>query len=202
MPLYGTDGYKTVFPVLDIINHYTNTVSAHRPKKSLQTLFWYNQLSDYFRTMSRVLKREQRLNRVFQVRFLRFHFCTPRLQHRVGEFLSVWHPHPNSLTPPGSVHPLPATDVAPGKCDSQREGQFRRRGRSPARAAHPDASRGACAPFCKFLEEALGYVEKCFVAEERAARRREGGPRPVVSRAATAGASVLHAERASGEEGA
>lgn len=100
------------------------------------------------------------------------------------------------------MHPLPATDVAPGKRGSQREGQFRRRGRSPARAARPGASRGACAPFCKFLEEALGYVEKCFVAEERAAQQQEGAPRPAVSRAATAGASVLHVERASGGAGA
>lgn len=100
------------------------------------------------------------------------------------------------------MHPLPATDIAPGKGDSQREGQFRRRGRSPARAARPDASRGACAPFCKFLEEALGYVEKCFVVEERVARRQKGGPRPAVSRAATADASVLHVERVSGGEGA
>lgn len=100
------------------------------------------------------------------------------------------------------MHPLPATDIAPGKCDSQREGQFRRRGRSPARAAHPDASTGACAPFCKFLEEALGYVEKCFVVEEWVVQQQKGGPRPVVLKAVTAGASVLHVERVSGGEGA
>lgn len=116
--------------------------------------------------------------------------------------LSVWHTHLNSLTPPGSVHPLPATDIAPGKCDSQREGQFRRRGHSPARAAHPDASMGVCAPFCKFLEEALGYVEKCFVVEERVVQQQKGGPHPAVSKAAMADASVLHVEKVSGGAGA
>lgn len=45
-------------PVLDMIDHYTNTVSAHWPKKSLQTVFWYNQLSNYFRTVSCILKQE------------------------------------------------------------------------------------------------------------------------------------------------
>ena len=109
--------------------------------------------------------------------------------------------HPDSLAPPGSVHPLPATDVAPGKRNSQRRGQFRRSGHSAARAVRLDASMGVCAPFCKFLEEALGYVEKCFVVEEQAVQRQNGGARLVVSKVVMEDVSVLHVEKVSEGEG-
>ena len=95
------------------------------------------------------------------------------------------------------MHPLPATDVAPGTCDSQRKGQFRRSGHSPAMVVHLDASMGVCAPFYKFLEEALGYVEKCFVVEEQVVQQQNGGPHLVVSKVVMEDASVLHVEKVS-----
>lgn len=71
-------------PVLDIIDHYTNTVSAHWPKKSLQTVFWYNQLSNYFRTMSCILKQEQQVNRVFHQKVC---FCNSISVHYISNAL-------------------------------------------------------------------------------------------------------------------
>lgn len=151
--------------------------------------------------MSCILKEEEQVNQFFtrmSVFAIPFLYTAFPIHWRV---FSVWHTHPNSLAPPGSVHPLPATDVAPGRCDSQRRGQFRRSGHSPARAVRLDASMGVCAPFCKFLEEALGYVEKCFVVEERVVQQQNGGPRLVVSKAVMEDASVLHVGKVSEGEG-
>lgn len=95
------------------------------------------------------------------------------------------------------MHPLPATDVVPRKCNSQHKVQLRRSGRSPARVVRLGASMDGCAPVCKFLEEALGYVEKCFVVEGQVAPQQNGGPHPVVSKKGMADASVLHVEKVS-----
>lgn len=64
-----------------------------------------------------------------------------------------------------------------------------------------DASMGVCAPFCKFLEEALGYVEKCFVVEEQVVQQQDGGPHLAVSKVVMEDASVLHVEKVSEGEG-
>lgn len=64
-----------------------------------------------------------------------------------------------------------------------------------------DASMGVCAPFCKFLEEALGYVEKCFVVEEQVVQQQNGGPCPAVSKVVMEDASVLRVEKVSEGEG-
>lgn len=53
---------------------------------------------------------------------------------------------------------------------------------------------------CKFLEEALGYVETCFAVEERVAQQQDGGPSLGVSRGAMANASVIRAEKVFGGE--
>lgn len=64
-----------------------------------------------------------------------------------------------------------------------------------------DASMGVCAPFCKFLAEALGYVEKCFVVEEQVVQQQSGGPHLAVSKVVMEDASVLHVEKVSEGEG-
>lgn len=64
-----------------------------------------------------------------------------------------------------------------------------------------DASMGVCAPFCKFLEEALGYVVKCFVVEEQVVQQQNGGPHLVVSEVVMEDASVLRVVKVFEEEG-
>ena len=49
--------------------------------------------------------------------------------------------------------------------------------------------------FCKFLEEALGYAEKCFAVEEPVAQQQDGGPSLGVSKGVMANASVIRGEK-------
>lgn len=60
---------------------------------------------------------------------------------------------------------------------------------------HHDALTGVWAPFCKFLEEALGYVEKCFAVEEQVAQQQNGGPYLEISKEVMANASVQREEK-------
>lgn len=80
--------------------------------------------------------------------------------------------------------------------------ELRRNGHSPIKVVHLDAWRGACAPFCKFLEEVWGCVEKCFVVEEQVAQGWNEGPHPAVSMVAMADVSWCHEEKVSEEGGA
>lgn len=66
---------------------------------------------------------------------------------------------------------------------------------------HHDAWMDVCAPFCKFLEEALGYVEKCFAVEEQVAQQQNGGPYLGVSKEVMVNASVVREEKVFEGEG-
>lgn len=73
-------------------------------------------------------------------------------------------------------------------------------GHSPAKGVRRDALMDGWAPFYKFLEEALGYVEKCFAVEEQVAQRQNGCPFLGVSKEVMANACVQHGEKGSEEE--